>query len=589
MAEITDKRIWPLVAPVRRPLLIAILLSALGSALGLAAFGLLGFAVTLTATGSLSDMPWLPFGAGVALALSCLLRLKAFDVSHQAAFRLEVMLRERLTRHLAELSLGRIEQTGSSMLAKVIFEDVKALHVVVADSIPLAGRAYILPPLTFLLLLGFDWRFALAAAGVILAGFAVMSLAMRDHVAITARYNQAREAVSAAIVEFIQAMPVVRSFDSGSTSFSRYHHALDAYLTVVTQWYRDASLSARSAFALLNPLPTLFVLLLLALHLSSREPVELGSFLMILLLGAGMAEAILPMMMLNHMVNKARINAARINQVLAFERMAQPASAALPVPARAEIVFDEVSLRYAGGADALTQISFIARPGTVTALVGPSGAGKTSLARLIPRFLDVTSGTIRIGGVDLREVDRDSLMRRIGFVFQEPYLFSGSIADNIRLGASDRSDEAVVAAAKAAQLHDFVNSLPQAYATELGELGARLSGGQRQRLCLARAILQDRPILILDEVTSFADPDHEEAMIRALARLRRDKTIIVVSHRLATITQADQILLLEKGRIVEAGPHEALLAAAGSYSRLWAAHLASRDWALAGERDGAPC
>ena len=220
----------------------------------------------------------------------------------------------------------------------------------------------------------------------------------------------------------------------------------------------------------------------------------------------------------------------------------------------------------------------------MTALVGPSGAGKTTAARLIPRFWDVSAGSIRIGGVDVREMQPDVLMRHVAFVFQDTFLFADTIANNIRLGAEGAAMSEVVAAARAAQAHDFIERLPQGYDTLAGERGVFLSGGQRQRITIARAILQNRPVLVLDEATAFADPENEAALVAALSILMRGKTVLMVAHRLSTIRDADQILVFDQGRLAERGSHDELAAQGGVYARLWRNYEKAQGWALAGER-----
>src|SRR6218665_2882631 len=404
---------------------------------------------------------------------------------------------------------------AAGALSKVLQDDVKALHVFVADSTPLYARAFVMPVCAGFALLWLDARLALAAVVLLAAGFGVLTLAMRGAADMGRRYNEARERVSAAVIEFVQAMPVVRSFDTGQSTFGRYRQALDGYLEVLTLWYRQAGFSARFSFAVLNPLPTLLVLLWLGGWLVGGGGLDFGTWVAVLLLGAGMAEAMMPMMVLRQLVEKAWLSAARFREVLALpvQPVSQDASRS-SVPADAGVVFENVSFGYgdAGGAGArglaLRGVSFHAEPGTVTALVGPSGAGKTTVARLIPRFWDVLDGRVAVGGVDVRDLAPEVLMAQVGFVFQDTFLFSDTVADNIRLGLPDAGMEDVIAAAIAAQAHGFIEALPQGYGTPVGERGAILSGGQRQRIAVARAILQNRPILVLDEPTAFADPEN---------------------------------------------------------------------------------
>jgi len=580
-------RAWRIMQPVRGQIWRAMGLAAMAALLNLGALLALAHAARQLA-GASGQWPVAPLAAAAAcVAGSYLMRLAGFNQSHHAAFRLEAVLRQQLARHLTRVPLGEIQRWGAGALSKVLQDDVKALHVFVADSTPLYARAFVMPVCAGFALLWLDARLALAAVALLAAGFGVLTLAMRGAADMGRRYNEARERVSAAVIEFVQAMPVVRSFDTGQSTFGRYRQALDGYLEVLTLWYRQAGFSARFSFAVLNPLPTLLVLLWLGGWLVVGGGLDFGTWVAVLLLGAGMAEAMMPMMVLRQLVEKARLSADRIQEVLALpvQPVSQDASRS-SVPADAGVVFENVSFGYgdAGGAGArglaLRGVSFHAEPGTVTALVGPSGAGKTTVARLIPRFWDVLDGRVAVGGVDVRDLAPEVLMAQVGFVFQDTFLFSDTVADNIRLGLPDAGMEDVIAAAIAAQAHGFIEALPQGYGTPVGERGAILSGGQRQRIAVARAILQNRPILVLDEPTAFADPENERALLTALCALMRGKTVIIVAHRLATVRDADRILVFERGQLVESGRHEALAAAGGVYARLWAHHEQAQRWAL---------
>ena len=572
---------WTIIKPVQGQVRLAMLLSASSALLAMAVLAQLAWLADSLRRAS-QVWPWHPLlGAAACTAASYVMRLNAFQQSHYAAFRLETVLRTDLSTHLARIPLGQVQQLGAGTLAKVLQDDVKELHIFVADSTPLFARAYALPVLTLGVLLWLDWRLALAANAVVLGGFGVLSLAMRGHGDMTRQYNAARERVSAAVIEFVQAMPVVRSFDTGRTSFGRYQAALDAYLVVLTRWYRNAGFSARFSMAVLNPMPTLAILLWLGAWLTWQASLPFGVWLAVLLLGTGMAEAMLPMMLLYHMVEKSRLSIARINQVLQIPTMPMPAAQASAAPHDASVVFEHVDFSYASDDEpALEDVSFCAPAGSMTALVGPSGAGKSTVARLIGRFWDVSGGRILIGGVDVRQMNADTLMGHVGMVFQDTFLFADTIANNIRLGQPAASLEQVHAAARAAQAHDFILALPNGYETQAGEQGLFLSGGQRQRITIARAILQNRPILVLDEATAFADPENEAALVAALSALMHGKTVLMVAHRLSTICDAQQILVFERGRLVQHGRHAELLASGGVYGHLWDNHEQAQRWSL---------
>ncbi|GLW37089.1 ABC transporter ATP-binding protein [Pectobacterium carotovorum subsp. carotovorum] len=575
-----QNRAWRIMHPVRGQIRLAMGLSGLSVLAGIAFLLFLAWSIQLLIVQPASWPLLTMSGAVLCLCASYLLRLLAFNQSHYAAFRLENQIRSALAEQLARIPLGEVQRLGTGSLAKILQDDVKALHLFVADSTPLYARAVVAPLCTGALLFWLDWRFALAALLVLVIGALVLMLAMRNASEMNQRYNQAREDVSTAVIEFVQAMPVVRTFDTGASTFGRYQQALENYLDVLTRWYQQAGFSARFSFAVLNPLPTLLVLCWVAYGFTHVGELDFSLWVAVLLLGNGMAEAVMPMMALNHMVAKTRLSISRIQDVLALSPLLEAESDALP--ADASVSIEQVSFRYDRHASdwVLEDVSFQVPAGSVTALVGASGAGKTTMARLIPRFWDVTAGRILIGGVDIRQMKTATLMQQVSFVFQESFLFADTIANNIRLGLPEKNREEVVAAATAAQAHDFIMALPQGYDTLAGERGQFLSGGQRQRIAIARALLHNRPILVLDEPTAFADPENEAALLAALGVLMQGKTVIMVAHRLSTIRDADQIVVFDRGQLSESGRHDVLLAAQGRYSELWRHYEQAQNWAL---------
>jgi ATP-binding cassette subfamily B protein len=388
------------------------------------------------------------------------------------------------------------------------------------------------------------------------------------------------EQINRTIIEYVQGMQVVRTFDDGSASFQRYHDALTESTTAMRRWASKSQAGACAARTLFAALPTLAIITPIGIWWVYQGWLDIPTLLLFVFLAPTVAESPVVIMWLNNLVNLSRAGAKRIGNLLDVPVL--PEAASSTSPRNAGVTFQDVSFTYTGREDAaLEHINLRMEPGTVTALVGPSGAGKSTIAQLIPRFWDVDTGAVLVGDVDVREMSSDDLMQQVSFVFQNPYLLHDTIRENIRLGKPDASDAEVEAAAKAAQAHEFiVNELPDGYDTLAGDRGTQLSGGQRQRITMARAILQDSPIVVLDEATAFADPENEAKIHAAIANLTAGKTLIVVAHRLSTIQDAHQIVVLDKGRIAEVGDHNTLVAAGGVYAGLWKKFSEAQGWGL---------
>lgn len=577
--------LWAIMAPVKKEIQTAILLSVVGGALLVVDMALLAYVMNIPLHESVAFLGlhvsfFLAFSLlGIIAIASFLLSKYAFLVSHHGAFKLEEILRKRLIAHLAQIPLGHIITTGSGALKKVLLDDVKNLHAFVADSTPMIGKSVATPIASLIALLIIDWRLALASIAVLAIGGVIMALVMQDSVAHRKNYDESQSQINRAVIEFVQAMSVVRTFDDGNSSFKRYSDALLQYKECLKEWIKETAVPAKIGMMILSPMPTLLAVSGVGIGLMIEDSLAFTPFIAALLISTGMADALMPLMWMSNFIKKSQASAIRIQEIEALSQLDYPSQ--LLRPSDASICFENVSFGY-GSHDnyALKNVSFDVPSGSVTALVGPSGAGKSTVAKLIPRFWDVDEGRILIGGVDVKAIDADVLMEYVSFVFQDTFLFYDTLKANIKMANPNATDEMIIEAAKAAQIHDFIMSLPQGYETLAGDRGTRLSGGQKQRLTIARAILRNSPIVVLDEATAFADPENEEEIIKALANLTKNKTVIVIAHRLSTIKDVDQIIVFEQGCVKEYGKHEVLLSNRGLYSMLWSNYEKAQHWDL---------
>lgn len=571
-----------LMAPVMGRIRQVMVIAMLGTALRI--FAVLCLVLSIRALW-IHTPPWPFLWLCLGLILGNIgLRVLGANKAHHAAFRLEHILRTRLSTHLARVPMGFVLSSGSGALTKIIQDDVKNLHVFVADSTPFLGRSLASPVITLGVLLCLDLRLALTALLVMAAGLLAGKFSMKNRDVLQKQYDRENEQINSRVVEFVQAMPVVRTFDTGAASFSRYQSALDRFLDFFIQWLGFRSVSARASLLLLGPLPTLFAISVFGVQWLEAGTLEPVNFIACLLLGTGLAESIIPLMWLFHFIHKANGCAKRIQMVLA--EPVQPVPDPPQTPGDSSIELEKVWFTYKTRTKpALSNVSFKVPAGSVTALAGPSGSGKTTIARLIPRFWDTDKGAVKIGNVDVRNIAPEQLSSQLALVFQDTFLFNDTIAANISMGCPGAAMADIKAAAKAAQAHEFIMDLPQGYQTLARDRGTGLSGGQRQRITIARAILQDRPIVVLDEATAFTDPENEALLIKALANLTRDKTVILIAHRLETVKDADQILVMDKGCLVEQGTHRVLMDRGGLYARLWKSNETARSWTLDRSRD----
>ena len=511
-----------------------------------------------------------------AILISMLAFFLSGVLSHIAAFNILYGLRKTLTNKVGALPMGYLSHRNSGAFKKIISDDVERIETFVAHQIPDFVKAVALPLLTISYLFKEDWRLALISCLPLVVLALIMPLMLgKKNQHLTEKYHHSLEELSSGIVEYVRAMPVMKIFQQSAETFEKYGKKVYTFHRFVSDWIRHSSapFAIFMSFASNAMLPVLA----LGLYLYFRQGVSLPTLLLFLILGTGYMR---PLFVMSNMVMQLQLIEQGVQQIDAIlTQPILPEGKTSEQPQNHDICFDQVSFAYEADRYVLEDISFTAKKGTITALVGPSGAGKSTVGQLLSRFWDVTKGRITIGGIDIREFPTEVLMRQVSFVFQDSFMFQQTMYENIRMGMDKTQDE-VIAAAKAAQLHDFIMSLPQGYETRFGQSGVHLSGGEQQRFQLARAILKDAPILVLDEATAFADPENEHKIQVAFAQLIRGKTVFVIAHRLSTITTADQIIVFEKGHINTVGTHSELLEHSPLYKRMWDAHNRAKEWKL---------
>lgn len=533
--------------------------------------------------GLLVKWGWIAF---LGLVGGLILLYAALMASHVAAFRILYGLRVRLSEHIGRLPLGYLNGTSTGAIKKTMEQNIEKIENFIAHTIPDMVNVVATVVLMFAIFFSLDgWLAAVGLAVIAVSVILQFSNFMgKKAQEFTRIYFDAQERMSASAVQYVRGMPVVKIFGQSVRSFRQFNAEIEAYKTYALK-VCDTYQPGMVAFTvLLNSLVTFFFPIGILLVGGSPGDIALAAvWLFFIVMGPGVASPVYKLMYLGGGTREINEGVVRIDRI--FDRRPVPEPAEPRVPTTYDIEFRHVGFSYSNEAEAtrteaLRDISFTARQGEITALVGPSGSGKSTVANLIPRFWDVGQGEIRIGGIDIREIATERLMDIVSFVFQETFLFYDTLYENIRTGHPDATHEEVVAAAKAAQCHEFIERLPDGYATRIGDRGVYLSGGEAQRVCVARAILKNAPVLVLDEATAFADPENEWKMQQALQHLIRDKTVIIIAHRLSSIVAVQQILVLRQGQLVQSGRHEVLSKTDGVYKKMWDAYTDAFRWQL---------
>lgn len=505
-------------------------------------------------------------------------------LSHISAYTILEGLRLKIFDRLMNAPLGEVMNRRIGALKNIIMDKVEDIEPPLAHMIPELSSNLLLPAVIFVWLLLLDWRMGLSVFIAPLLSLIPMFFLMRDFNTQYQAYMEANNHVNSVIIEYVEGIEVVKAFNQSSTSYEKFANSVKSFKDFTLAWFKSSWKMQNLTFAIMPT--TLLGTLPVGLILYKCGFLTPAQLVICLVLSLSL---ISPLMKVANYINEIKAMEFSVNQ--AQELLALPIlpTASNPVQTNGNgVIMDDVTFSYSGNVDdtVLQHISLKIPQGNFTALVGPSGGGKSTTARLISRFWDVSSGNIKIGGIDIRDIPLSQLQKKISFVTQDNFLFDCSLKENIRLGNPSASDKEVYAAAKAACCDEFIRKLEKGYDTPAGDAGKRLSGGEKQRISIARAILKDAPIVILDEATAFTDPENEDKIQKSIMALSKGKTLLVIAHRLSTIQNADQIVVLQEGKIIDVGKQEELIKRCPLYADMWQAHIGAKQWSV-GQREEA--
>lgn len=529
---------------------------------------------------SLFSYGWMALGG---VAANIILYFAALMCSHLAAFGTLYELKVNFLSHLAKVPLGFHVMIGSGKLRKITDENIENIENFIAHQLPDIVAAFVSPVVMAVILLSVDWRLGLASIVGVIIAFIIQSIAYGREGAkkMMDQYQHSLENMNNAAVEYIRGISIVKAFKQTVYSFHRLHETIKEYTSMVISYTLSWENMMSAFMTIINHIYLFLLPVGILIGINTGDFKDFASrFIFYLVFVPSIAGILSKIMYVNSDAMRIVNGVEAMDQILAESELEQP-----PVPKTTDsydVRFANVSFSYDKdkGKQAISNVSFHARQGEVTAIVGPSGGGKSTIAHLIPRFFDVDQGAISIGSVDIRHMESRYLMEQVSFVFQDVYLFKQSIRDNIRLGNQNASDEQIQAAAKAAQCHDFIMALPNGYDTVIGEQGMHLSGGEQQRIAIARAIVKDAPVVVLDEATAFADPENEHLIQKAFEKLMHEKTVIIIAHRLSTVRNANHIIVMDNGCVAEEGSHDTLLQKGGRYASMWKTYNETASWAM---------
>ena len=567
---------------------LSLFLSVVSSLAGLVPYILIWFiARELLIPGTLpegSGVTRLAVWAAVAAVGGVLLYFAALLSSHLAAFRVESNIRREAMKRITRMPLGFFESTTSGRIRKIIDDNAGITHSFLAHQLPDLAASLLVPVAAIALICVFNWQLGLACLVPVLLAMGTMGWMMNSSSReFMQKYMTALEEMNTEAVEYVRGIPEVKVFQQTIYSFKNFHRSIQKYNKMVTAYTRGWEKPMTFYTVAINSFAYFLAPLAIILIGNGQNMAEvLADLIFFVLITPMFSQSIMKSMYLYQALGQAGEAVGRLESLLDYKQQEYPIH---PVsPERHDVEFRHVSFSYPGSSQkALDDVSFHIPEGARYALVGASGGGKTTAARMLPRFWDADEGEVLIGGVNVRNISKETLMDTVSFVFQQTRLFKTSLLDNIRYGRPDASMEEVNRAVDAARCREIIDRLPDGLDTRIGAEGTWLSGGEQQRIVLARAILKNAPVVVLDEATAFADPENEELIQQALKELAKGKTVLMIAHRLSSVADADRILVMDGGRVAEQGTHDELVAMGGLYSRMWDEYRRSINWTLGGK------
>lgn len=571
----------------QKRLILSVLLSIFSVMLGLLPFYCMYEIICLFVAGTATKaavIKWCLLALGIYAGKIVTFSLST-ETSHSMAYHILEGLRLRLADRFLHAPLGNVQNRSIGEIKNMVVDKIENLEPPLAHMIPEGAGHIVLPVVSILALAVLDWRLALASLVTFPISFLCMGLTFQISGENFKKFDQSSNYMNSTIVEYIEGIEVIKAFGRAGVSYEKYAGAIHNFCTFVVKWLSSTFVTMKLSFALFPS--TLIGTLPVALALANNGTISAPQAALAVMLSISMVGSLAKLEVFSENMRQVKCTVESLEEFLEMPELPEPEQ-------RAElngtdVVLQDVHFSYTGeqAEEVLHGINLALPAGSFTALVGPSGGGKSTVAKLIARFWDVTAGSITIGGVPIQEMPLSQLSELVSFVTQDNFLFRCSLLENIRLGNPNASDEAVKAAARAAQCEEFIQKLPQGYDTPAGEAGKRLSGGEKQRIAIARMMLKNAPIVILDEATAFTDPENENKIQQSIAALTKGKTLLVIAHRLSTIKDADHIVVLKNGEILAEGNQEELLADCPLYYDMWQAHIGAKNWAVSSaEKEG---